>query len=63
MQHKRAAKGGLAVATRHSVHLRLMGLPVLHCGDGSTCTLQRKDAALLARLALDGPCSRATLAA
>lgn len=45
------------------VQLRLMGLPALVRADGAVCNLARKDAALLARLAIDGPCSRGTLAA
>ena len=51
------------MAVGNSVHVRLMGLPVRVRVNGTVCPLARKDAALLARLALDGPCNRAVLAA
>ena len=46
-----------------AVHLQLRGLPLMTRADGRQHALQRKDAALLARLALQGPCARSVMAA
>jgi DNA-binding SARP family transcriptional activator len=48
--------------TPPSVHLHLLQTPRLRLADGSTHLLQRKDAALLALLALDGPTAKARAA-
>ncbi len=44
-------------------HLRLLAVPALVRGDGVLIALERKDAALLALLAVDGPTSRSRAAA
>jgi DNA-binding SARP family transcriptional activator len=44
-------------------HLRLLAVPALVRGDGVLIALERKDAALLALLAIDGPTSRSRAAA
>jgi len=46
-----------------TIHLRLLAAPALLRGDGTQAALERKDAALLALLALDGPTPRARAAA
>jgi DNA-binding SARP family transcriptional activator len=46
-----------------TIHLRLLAVPALLRGDGRQAALERKDAALLALLALDGPTPRARAAA
>lgn len=53
-------QGSLGTTT---VALRLLGEPSLRAADGGVSTLERKDAALLAYLALEGPTARAALAA
>jgi DNA-binding SARP family transcriptional activator len=45
------------------IHLRLLAVPALVLGSGVPVALERKDAALLALLALDGPVPRARVAA
>jgi DNA-binding SARP family transcriptional activator/tetratricopeptide (TPR) repeat protein len=45
------------------IHLRLLAVPALVVGDGLPIALERKDAALLALLAVDGPTPRARAAA
>jgi DNA-binding SARP family transcriptional activator len=45
------------------VRLKLLGPPSLHLHDGCVLPLERKDAALLAMLALDGPTPRRSAAA
>jgi DNA-binding SARP family transcriptional activator len=55
-----AAPAGAAGAV---LRLGLLHLPRLHLPDGSALRLAPNDAALLALLALDGPCARATAAA
>ena len=45
------------------IHLRLLAVPALVPGNGTPLALERKDAALLALLAVDGPMPRARAAA
>ncbi|HET9024049.1 MAG TPA: BTAD domain-containing putative transcriptional regulator, partial [Burkholderiaceae bacterium] len=45
------------------IHLRLLAVPALVLGNGAPLALERKDAALLALLAVDGPLPRARAAA
>lgn len=45
------------------LHLRLLAVPALVRGDSTLIALERKDAALLALLAVDGPTSRSRAAA
>jgi hypothetical protein len=45
------------------IHLRLLAVPALVLGNSAPLALERKDAALLALLALDGPLPRARAAA
>jgi DNA-binding SARP family transcriptional activator len=52
-----------ASAAATIVHLRLLAVPALVRGDGTLIALERKDAALLALLAIDGPTSRPRAAA
>jgi DNA-binding SARP family transcriptional activator len=46
-----------------AIHLRLLAVPALVRGDGVLLPLERKDAALLAMLAIDGPTPRPRVAA
>jgi DNA-binding SARP family transcriptional activator len=46
-----------------AIHLRLLAVPALLRGDGVLLPLERKDAALLAMLAVDGPTPRPRVAA
>ncbi len=50
-------------ATAPPLQLRLLAAPALLRGDGERIALERKDAALLALLAIDGPTSRSHAAA
>ncbi|MDP1900167.1 MAG: BTAD domain-containing putative transcriptional regulator [Rubrivivax sp.] len=59
------AKGidGLATAGATAAQLRLLGVPSLRRQDGSVYFLERLEAALLAHLLIEGPASRAEMAA
>lgn len=50
-------------ASAAPLQLRLLAVPALERGDGTRVALERKDAALLALLAIDGPTSRSRAAA
>jgi len=58
-----AARGKLATAQPAAIRLVLLGTPRLELGDCRTVALERRMAALLAKLVVDGPTPRAHAAA
>src|SRR5512137_1772489 len=58
-----AERAMLETSASAVIHLRLLAVPALVPGSGVPLALERKDAALLALLAVDGPLPRARAAA